>query len=475
MTHLQAVIDIGKTLSKVTLWDSQAQCIACRKHSNQTIMYNDMKAIDIEAIAGFIEQSLTEFATLGTISCIFPVAHGACCVLVRRDATDGAAICPPLDYEQALPPNIMAEYRALCDPFALTGSPPLPAGLNLGAQIYALQTISPELLNDAVILLWPQYWAWRLSGVMASEITSLGCHSDLWFPGTNRFSDLAQKMGWAKAFAPLRCADQALGPITSLWAKRTGLSTDTIVYTGIHDSNAALIAARGFLEISQYEATILSTGTWFVAMRSPENGTVIDIAALPQKRDCLVNVDAFGAPIPSARFMGGREIEALISPDCRHVDIPEDQPALLAAVPQLIADNVMALPSFAGGTGPFPDHHGHWLNQPNSHDARRSAACLYAALMADISLQTIGSRGAILIEGRFAKAHVFARMLASLRPDCQIYVSLKLQDLSFGALRLMRPEMPPLSGLIKIEPLDHDVSAYAANWTAAVNSQRIAA
>ena len=28
--------------------------------------------------------------------------------------------------------------------------------------------------------MYPQYWAYRLTGVLANEVTSLGCHTDLW-------------------------------------------------------------------------------------------------------------------------------------------------------------------------------------------------------------------------------------------------------------------------------------------------------
>ena len=76
------------------------------------------------------------------------------------------------------------------------------------------------------------------------------------------------------------------------WRRKLVLPTSTQVYAGLHDSNAALLAARGFAEIADHEATVLSTGTWFVAMRSPKKD--FDLASLPEARDCLVNVDAYG-------------------------------------------------------------------------------------------------------------------------------------------------------------------------------------
>ena len=145
---------------------------------------------------------------------------------------------------------------------------------------------------------------------------------------------MAKRLGWAGRFAPVVPASETIGVLRPELAARTGLSANARVLAGLHDSNAALLAARGFAEIAQNEATVLSTGTWFIAMRLPAE--TVALAKLPEARDCLVNVDAYGGPVPSARFMGGREIEALIELDTRRIDIRPDQPALLASVPRVV-------------------------------------------------------------------------------------------------------------------------------------------
>src|SRR5205823_7307681 len=137
-------------------------------------------------------------------------------------------------YEEPIPAQVRRAYDAERDAFQLTGSPALPAGLNLGAQLYYLETLQPDLLDDgATILPWPQYWAWRLSGVAASEATSLGCHTDLWRPASHEPSDLARRRGWADRLPPLRRAGEALGPLTAEWASRTGLPPTVQVYCGL--------------------------------------------------------------------------------------------------------------------------------------------------------------------------------------------------------------------------------------------------
>ena len=150
-----------------------------------------------------------------------------------------------MDYEQDVDPTERAQYIAGRDDFDSTGSPLLPHALNLGMQLHWLESLTGPWPADLRILLWPQYWSWRLSGVMASETTSLGCHSDLWNPLRHRHSELAQRRGWASRFPPLLGAGDSLGTLTSEWIVRTGLPQDCRVLCGLHDSNAALLAARG--------------------------------------------------------------------------------------------------------------------------------------------------------------------------------------------------------------------------------------
>ncbi|HWD66882.1 MAG TPA: carbohydrate kinase [Caulobacteraceae bacterium] len=459
---LIVVLDVGKTLAKLSLWTRAGELVDRTTRANDRLVSErNYLALDAVGIEAWLAGALAGFARHGRVGTIVPVAHGAAAAIVR----DGALACPPLDYEQAIPAARRLAYEAQRDKFGQTGSPSLPDGLNLGAQLDYLEAVHPGILAEgAMILPWPQYWAWRLTGIAASEVTSLGCHSDLWRPRERAPSDLARARGWADRLAPLVPAGEVLGPLSESWARRTGLGTQVQVLCGLHDSNAALLTARGFPEIARRESTVLSTGTWFVAMRSPKDDRSLDVEALAEARDCLVNIDAYGKLIPSARFMGGREIEILSGADARRVDIGPGQPSLVAAVPDLVARASRVLPTFAPGSGPFPHHRGRWIDMPDNPVSRRAAVCLYAALVADVSLGLIGAEQQILVEGRFAEAEVFVRALASLRPHDRIYVSNARYDLSYGALRLVEPTLRPQSALAQVRPLEVDLDGYGRLW-----------
>ncbi len=455
------VVDVGKTLAKVSLWSRDGHLLDRQTRANRRNTVDGIPRLDTAALSQWVIEAISRYAA-SPVRYIVPVAHGAALAAIR----DNALAFEPLDYEWQMSTSAQANYRASRDAFAITGSPALPSGLNLGAQLHWLD--QQGVISDAIVMPYAQYWGWLLTGIATSEVTSLGCHSDLWCPQSGGFSPMAQRRGWARQFAPLVKAGDVIGPITPQIAQKTGLSTGVKVLAGLHDSNAALLAARGFAEIEDHEATVLSTGTWFIAMRLAKSA--LDLAALPEARDCLINVDAYGQPVPSARFMGGREIEMLIELDTRQVDIKPDQPQLLAAVADVVKKSAMVLPTLAAGNGPFPKGPGGWINRPEDWYARRAAACLYAALVTDQALDLIGAQDRLLVEGRFAEAEVFVGALASLRPETKVYVANAHNDVSFGALRLINPALRPQGSLRQVLPLDSALEGYRAAWRAAIEA-----
>ncbi len=435
------VLDIGKTLSKLSRWSAAGVLRNKATRPNARSEVDGIAVLDVEGIGTWVAESLKEFGKQGPVSAVIPVAHGAGVAAIR----DGQLAFPPLDYEQNIPTDVLAAYRTQRDGFADTGSPALPMGLNIGSQLHWLDA----KLDGAVLLPWAQYWSWFLSGIATSEVTSLGCHSDLWGPTAGKFSAMAERRGWAARFAPIAKAGDVIGTLKSEF----GLGNEVRVHCGVHDSNAALVAARGFSQIEDCEATVLSTGTWFIAMRFPNE--TLDLTALPEARDCLVNVDTFGQAVPSARFMGGREADVL--------GVQIDQ-AGLHGLADAIASSAMLLPSFVPGSGPFPDATGAWINEPNDPTQRAAAVALYLALMADVVLDLIGAKDRLLIEGRFAKSEILTRALATLRPNIAVYAASNEADVSLGALRLVDPSIRPPSTLERIAPLSEDLDNYRETW-----------
>jgi sugar (pentulose or hexulose) kinase len=461
MTPAIVVLDMGKTVSKVSCWTDDGTLIERRTRSNVRIGSAEYAALDVANNESWLVDTLRAMAAKADVQSIIPVGHGAAAAILRK----GRLAVPPFDYESAIPDAVRSRYKPLRDPFSLSGSPALPNGLNLGMQLFYLQTLHPDLFTaESCIVPWAQYWSYLLCGVAASEVSSLGCHTDLWRPMESAPSELSLSQGWARHMAPLRRADDVLGALSQDWASRTGLSTRVLVHCGVHDSNSALLAARVYPQIAEDDATVLSTGTWFIGMRSVRPPNTTNITALDEKRDCLVNVDVYGTAVPSARFMGGREIEILTASMGLRIDDPSLQKTLLSAAYRVLTKQSFVLPSFAPGSGPFAERQGMWVERPGDSDEQAAAICLYAALVADASLDLIDARNALLVEGRFAACELFVRALASLRLGSKVYVTSRLGDASFGALRLLRPQLQPPTELLAIAPLPDDLHPYRQRW-----------
>src|SRR5277367_5021572 len=89
------VIDVGKTLSKATLWDDHADCVAERSRPNQRVAAGVSVTLDVTGIEQWLAAVLSEFARLGPVESIVPVAHGAGAALISKGRLQQA----PLDYE----------------------------------------------------------------------------------------------------------------------------------------------------------------------------------------------------------------------------------------------------------------------------------------------------------------------------------------------------------------------------------------
>jgi sugar (pentulose or hexulose) kinase len=453
------VLDIGKTLAKLTLWSEEGALLDRRTRPNARLTAPAGYAtLDVAGIEDWMAGVLADFARADSIRAIVPVAHGAAAVVLEP----GGGYIAPLDYEAELPDDLRVDYLTQRPPFAETGSPSLPCGLNLGAQLHWLEAVAPERFQQGTIVTWPQFWAWRLSGIAATEVSSFGVHTDLWCPEAGAPSSLAVRRGWARRFAPLSKASDRLGPVTPYWRERCGLSADCVVYCGLHDSNADLLALRSHPAIGAREHTVISTGTWFIAMRSsPQKIALTD---LPEARDCLININPFGVPVPSSRFMGGRETEILEDAASQQLDTGAHEAELLARAAELVKAGVFALPALQEGVGPYPHHRGCWIGRPEDQLGRRAAAGLYLALMLNTSLGLIGAAERLVIQGRFIADPVFARALASLRPGQTVTLAPSGNSLCYGALSLIDSALVPAMPLNEVPPLPFEIAPYAAEW-----------
>jgi sugar (pentulose or hexulose) kinase len=390
-----AVIDIGKTNAKVVLVDGRTfREIAVRTVPNGVIDAAPYPHFDTERLWSFILDSLKALNAEHPIDAISVTTHGATAALVGED---GRLVLPVLDYEHPAPQEVAEDFRSVRPAFAETGTPTLPGGLNAGLQLYWQSHRFPDAFaRTRWILMYAQYWSFRLTGVAASEVTSLGCHADLWEPRQGRYSSLVSGQGWTALMPPVRKAADTLGPLLTEIAVATGIRADVPVHCGIHDSNASLLP---YVLTREAPYAVVSTGTWVVVMAIGAKPVVLDEA-----RDTLVNVNALGEPVPSSRFMGGRAFALLGG----RPDAASDE-----AIVSVLERGAMILPSLPEDSGPYAGRKSTWTvpRDELEEDEAQAAIAFHLALMTTTCLDLIGAQGEVVVEGPFATNRTYLLML----------------------------------------------------------------
>ncbi|WP_111640649.1 FGGY-family carbohydrate kinase [Marinimicrobium alkaliphilum] len=429
---MKAVLDIGKTNAKLIITDDAGLPLHTCTRPNQVRADGPYPHADISGLWDWLIASLRGFDKVGLISQMAITTHGATAALIDpAGVDDDGLVLPVLDYEFEGINTVDAEYNALRPDFAETLSPNLPCGLNLGRQVFWLSRSFPEQFARARhLLMYPQYWGWRLTGQLASEVTSLGCHTDLWAPGQRDYSRLVGACGWQPLFPPLAPAAAELGTVSAAVAERTGLPGHCRLRVGIHDSNASYLRYLHAKAESNEPFTVISTGTWTILMQAQGQ-----LEGLDEQRDMLANCDAYSDPIACARFMGGREYEVI----CQRLGGNVSETVSAEAVQNAIDQQWMATPDFSGGNGPFGGKPP-GLHCPEQPPAPGAIATLYCALMIDQRLTDLGAHGPLYMEGSFLKNPLLCALVAQLRPGQPLYLSSDDTGTVQGALLLTGAE-----------------------------------
>jgi sugar (pentulose or hexulose) kinase len=305
-----------------------------------------------------------------------------------------------------------------------TASPVL-GSLNSGMQLYRIKYEKPALFKRIKYALHlPQYMSYLLSGNVCSDITSIGCHTNLWDFRKNDYHEWVYKEGLAEKLPPIEPCDTVT---CSAFGNNYGVGI------GLHDSSAALIP---YLVNFTQPFVLISTGTWCISL-NPFNETPLTVDEL--RCDCLSFLQYRGKPVKASRIFAGNEHEEQVKRIAEHFH----QSPVRYRTMEFDRNVIAALHEKV----PPVDHKDTIQLINKSLFAQRDLALFdndeeaYHQLMRDIITQQKASTGLILkgtnvkrlfVDGGFSKNTIYMNLLAAAFPKLEVFAASMAQATAVG-------------------------------------------
>jgi sugar (pentulose or hexulose) kinase len=482
MERVIAVLDIGKTNKKIVLYDRKMKLLKMESRNFPARQLEDVRVEQVEELEEWFLDTLRTLSLGYDIAALSITSHGAAAVCV---GTDGKPSVPVLDYTTEVDESVHQDfYREIGNRDALqreTGTAELKPLINVGKMLYfAKKRFPEEFAATRTILLYPQYFSFRLTGEVSADYTYLGCHTYLWNVWKGGWSDVVKRLGIADLLPErIDYPGSIAGRVSPEVASQTGLSPRTPVLVGVHDSNSSLIP---YLLSGSGDFLLNSTGTWCVAMH-PEKEAVLtedDIG-----KTVFYNLSVNNTPVKTAVFMGGLEFETWFKL-LRKINGRDDYPDFLPERAREIVKEAghFILPGVVQGAGQYPDSTARLVSGDKSYrlddivtgqtvpDLFREYEKAFTVLLLSLALHSkVAFERAGLVkgvpiytEGGFRQNRGYNRLLTSLFPENPVFTTGIDEATSFGAALLGwaavegRPlsAMAPQAGFerIPVEPLD---------------------
>lgn len=309
-----AIFDVGKTNKKFFLFDEQYKIVLERATQFPETSDEDGESCEnIQLLTHWVRNTLLEVFVMQKfeVKAVNFSTYGAS--FVYLDA-EGKVIAPLYNYLKTYPEELKQqfykEYGGEEKVSRETASPVL-GSLNSGMQIYRIKYGKQDLYQKIKWALHlPQYLRYVVTQEVCSDITSIGCHTQLWDFTKNGYHQWVKNEGITEKLGPLLPSDKA--------KLVTPEGSSFYIGTGLHDSSAALIP---YLSVFAEPFVLISTGTWCITL-NPFNDTPLTTEEL--QKDCLCYIEYHGKPVKASRLFAGNEHELQTKRLAAHFGKPAD-------------------------------------------------------------------------------------------------------------------------------------------------------
>ena len=420
-TPVIAIFDVGKTNKKLFLFDEQYRIVFEKKlQFTETVDEDGDPCENLEALTEWGTNSIKELIALGEfdIKALNFSAYGAS--FVHIDAK-GKTITPLYNYLKPFPDDLKKKFYSDYGgeiPVSMVTASPVLGNLNSGMQLYWLKYKQPKIFKKIQYSLHlPQYLSYLITGQAYSDITSIGCHTNLWnFPQHN-YHEWVLREGVVDKLAPIFSSADVVDA-RAFWK-------DFKVGIGLHDSSSALIP---YLACFSEPFVLISTGTWCITL-NPFNDTALTETEL--KQDCLCYMSYRGEPVKASRLFAGNEHEIETKRLAAHFNTAANHYKNVEYDIKIIT----AL------TGKDPKAPAIKFGERNLADYKDYETA-YHRLILDIMWQQLASTklviqedkvNRIFVDGGFSKNSIYMHLLAEAFPKMEVYAASVAQATAVGA------------------------------------------
>ncbi|HVG12407.1 MAG TPA: FGGY family carbohydrate kinase, partial [Flavisolibacter sp.] len=231
-----AIFDVGKTNKKLFLFNENYQIVFERSaRFIETTDEDGFPCENLESLRLSVFDSLHEVFRRREfqIKAINFSTYGASFVYINDDGRPVAPLYNYLKpYSEILQKKFYDTYGGE-EAFSQRTASPVLGSLNSGMQLYRLKYEKPELFKQIRYALHlPQYMSFLLTGNVCADITSIGCHTNLWDFTKNDYHEWVYKEEIADKLPPIEPCETVS---CSAFGNNYGVGI------GLHDSSAALI------------------------------------------------------------------------------------------------------------------------------------------------------------------------------------------------------------------------------------------
>ena len=450
-TPVILIFDVGKTNKKIFLFDEQYKIVHEESQKFEEIKDEDgFPCEDLQALSKWVWErfsSISSNKNYNLLGVNFST-YGASFAYVDKH---GKAIAPLYNYLKPFPEKLKQQFYQTYGGESLIAketASPILGSLNSGMQLYRLKYEKPEFFERiAFAFHLPQYLSYVIANYPASEITSIGCHTNLWDFQKNNYH----------AWVLSENIDQKFAPIinSSVTIPTTFNKQEIQIGIGLHDSSSALIP---YLKFFSEPFILLSTGTWCISL-NPFNTSMLTDYEL--HNDCLCYLSYEGKPVKASRLFAGYEHEEQVKRLAAHFnkDINYYKTIVFnrSLLKKLQQQNITKLISNQTAMVQQSAFSKRLLEDFDTYEKA------YHQLMFDIMTQQVFSTKLVInatpvekifVDGGFGKNDVYMNLLAASFPNIKVYAASIAQASSLGAALVLHEHLnkkPLPSNLIELK------------------------